>query len=183
MIFDAHRLIPTTGGPVTVRPFSFAAPLDSGSSRPVKRRIFRICLLLVLSTALLFAAWTWFRPYDWNPDPGARCTVVATLVTPDVTFYWVEVHLNVNPGMSHDLRKPVFLQTGSGAKLQPADTTLASIDGKTSTEIWFKFWLDSAQIKGPLNLHLNDGVLAIKKSALEPKLGGSEFRNFTTNQW
>lgn len=85
--------------------------------------------------------------------------------------------------MSHDLQKPVYLQTASGTQLQPADTTLAGEDGKTTTEIWFKFWLDSPQIKGPLNLHLNDGHLAIKRSAMAPELGTSDFRNFTTNQW
>jgi hypothetical protein len=149
----------------------------------VKRQIFRSCILACLLVASAFAGWTWFRPYDWKPDPGARCKVVATLVTPDVSFYWVEVHLEITPGLAHDLQKPVFLQTASGTKLQPADTTLAGTDGKTTSEIWFKFWLDSTQIQGPLDLHLNDGKLSIKRSNLPPKLGNSEFRNFTTNQW
>ena len=91
--------------------------------------------------------------------------------------------MEITPGLTHDLQKPVFLQTASGTKLQPADTTLAGTDGKTTSEIWFKFWLDSTQIAGPLDLHLNDAKLSIKRSNLPPKLGNSEFRNFTTNQW
>jgi hypothetical protein len=163
--------------------FSFAARRDSSSPACVTRQIFRYCLLVGLLGAVGFACWTWFRPYDWSPDPGARCKVIATLVTPDVSFYWVEVHLKINPGMSHDLQKPVYLQTATGTKLQPADTTLAGEDGKTTTEIWFKFWLDSSQIEGPLNLHLNDGQLSIKRTSRAPELGTSDFRNFTTNQW
>lgn len=147
------------------------------------RQIFRTCLALGLSVAAAFAAWTWFRPYDWNPDPAARCKVVATLVTPDMSFFWVEVHLKIKPGMSHDLQKPVFLKTASGTQLQPADTTLAGADGKTTTELWFKFWLDSTQIQGPLSLHLNDGILSIKRSSEKPRIGHSEFRNFTTRDW
>jgi hypothetical protein len=131
----------------------------------------------------MFAAWTWFRPYDWNPDPDARCKVLETLVTPDKSFYWVEVHLKVNPGMSHDLRKPVYLLTAADARLQPADTTFAGEYGKTTTEIWFKFWLDSSQIEGPLKLHINDGELSIKRTSQAPDIGNPGFSNFTTNQW
>ena len=85
--------------------------------------------------------------------------------------------------MSHDLRKPVYLETATGTKLQPADTTLAGEDGNTTTALWFKFWLEAPQLAGPLTLHLNDGQLAIKQNTLAPKLGTAGSRNFTTNQW
>lgn len=147
------------------------------------RQTLRFCLWGSLLIASAFALWAWFRPYDWNPDPAARCTVVASLVTPDTSFYWLEVHVKMNPGMSHDLQKPVYLHTGDAVKLEPADTTLAGEDGKVMTEMWFKFWLDSTQIKGPLHLQINEGKLLIKQSSAVPNVGKADFKNYTTNDW
>ena len=69
-------------------------------------------------------------PYAWRPDPAARCKVVETLVTRDQSFFWVDVHLKVNPGMTHDLRKTVRLETATGARHEPADTTFAGTEGR-----------------------------------------------------
>ena len=135
-----------------------------------------VCLL----AAAAFAAWSWFRPYAWHPDPEARCQVVETLVTRDQSFFWVHVHLKVNPGMTHDLLKPVRLVTASGHALEP---TFGSNEGQDTTDIWLKFWLESADLSLPLTLHLNDGTLMIKTSAGVPQLANSASRNFTTNQW
>lgn len=130
-----------------------------------------------------FAAWSWFRPYSWKPDPSARCEIVATLVTRDQSYFWVNVHLKVNPGANHDLQKPVWLQTSRGVKLEPADTTLGGKDGQAVTEIWLKFWLEAADLEGALVLHLNDGKLTVKSGNEAPQLKDSAYRNFTTNRW
>ncbi|MES2659889.1 MAG: hypothetical protein V4689_14815 [Verrucomicrobiota bacterium] len=136
------------------------------------------CLLL----SAAFAAWTWLRPYDFRPDPAARCEVIETLVTRDQSFFWVHVHLKVIPGMRHDLQIPVTLATANGPK-QPADTTFAGTDPLNPEEIWFKFWLDSSDLAGPLNLELNGGKLSVKAHPHTPDLGSDAFQNFTTNHW
>lgn len=138
-----------------------------------------VCLLV----SAAFAAWAWFRPYAWNPDSAARSEVVETLVTRDQSFYWVNVHLKLNPGMTHDLQKPVRLETAAGKMIEPADTTFGALAGQETTDIWLKFWLDSADLTNSLTLHLNDGKLLVKASDGVPELEHSEFRNFTTNQW
>ena len=173
----------TAGGPETVRPFSFAASLPAGSSSGVTRKILRYSLMTCLLVSSAFAAWSWMRPYSWRADPAARCTVTETLVTRDHSFFWVDVHLKVNPDMTHDLRKPVRLESAAGKKFEPADTTLVGTPGQGTTEIWFKFWLESADLQGPLTLHLNDGKLMVKSRDGVPDLGSSTYRNFTTNHW
>ncbi len=147
------------------------------------RQILRYSLLVCLLVSAGFAAWSWLRPYAWHPDSAARCKVLETLVTRDRAFFWVDVHLKMNPGMTHDLQKPVFLQTAAGTKLEPADTTFGGNDGQSAAEIWLKFWLEPADLAGPLALHLNDGKLLVKANQGIPELGTSTYRNFTTNQW
>jgi hypothetical protein len=137
------------------------------------------CLLV----SAAFAAWSWFRPYAWNTDPAARCQIEETLVTRDQSFFWVDVHLKVNPKMTHDLQKPVFLVTAGGKRIESADTTFGGKEGQGTTDIWLKFWLEPADLTSPLTLHLNDGKLVVKASGGVPELANSEFRNFTTNQW
>jgi hypothetical protein len=149
----------------------------------VLRLILRYSLIASLFAATVFAAWSWFRPYAWSSDAGARCEVVGALVTRDQSFYWLNVHLKVNPGMNHDLQKRVRLEGSPGVYLEPADTTLVGKDGQAISEIWFKFWLESSHLEGPLTLYLNEGKLSIKSSQGIPDLGNSGYRNFVTNHW
>ncbi len=134
-------------------------------------------VVLIISTA--FAMWAWLRPYEWSPDPAALSEVQGVNLTLDHSFFWLEAHLRVNPGASHDLSKPVFLLTAQGRKLEPADTTFAGADGKDPQEIWLKFWLDSKDIAGPLELHINGGKLLVKTQSGIPTK--SVFH--TTNRW
>ncbi len=136
---------------------------------------------LVLSAA--FAAWAWLQPYAWWPDSGARCKVVETLVTRDASFCWINVHLKVNPGMSHDMKKPVVLESADQGRWGPADTTVAGSDLENPEEIWFKFWLDREKLAGPLTLRLNDGSLSIKSRNGIPEIENGRHRNFTTHRW
>lgn len=144
-----------------------------------KLRIF-LGIALLLTTA--FAAWGWLRPYAWRSDPAARAKVTGVLVTRDRSYFWLETHLKMIPGQEHDLRQPVFLETPAG-KLEPADTTFAGQEGKGTTELWFKFWLDEKQAAGPLTLHLNEGRLMIRTREGLPVLENSDSRHFTTHQW
>lgn len=147
------------------------------------RRILRYSLLLLLLVSTAFAAWSWFRPYSWSPDPAARGKVVETLVTRDHSYFWVNVHLKMNAGETHDLQQPVRLETSRGTLLEPADTTLVGSDTQAITEIWFKFWLEAADLDGPLTLQLNRGKLAVKSERGVPDLGSPAYRNFTTQHW
>lgn len=148
----------------------------------MKRQTLRYSLWFCLLLSSAFAAWTWFRPYSWHSDPAARCQVRETQVTRDLAFFWVEVHLKVNPGMTHDLQKPIRLETAAGKKLVP-DTTFGGNEGLGTTDIWPKFWLESADIEGVLTLYLNDGKLIIKSNQGIPPLETAQFRNYTTDQW
>ena len=89
----------------------------------------------------------------------------------------------MNPGMTHDLQKPVLLRTAGGRLLEPADTTFGSIDGQATTDIWLKFWLDATDLTHTLDLQINDGKLAVKASEGVPQLVNFAAKNFTTNQW
>ena len=130
----------------------------------------------------MFAAWSWLRPYAWNVDSAARCKVVGTQVKQDASYFWVDVHLKLNAGATHDLMKPVRLVTAKG-ELEPADTTLGGQKGVGTTDLWFKFWLDETQIDGPLTLRINDGSLVIRKGQGMPALGSSKVEYFTSSRW
>ncbi len=136
---------------------------------------------LVVSSA--FAAWAWLRPYAWRSDDAARCKVVETLVTRDTAFCWVNVHLKVKSGRSHDLEKPVALETADGRRFGPADTTFGGKDLKQPEDLWFRFWVDREVLAGPLTLHVNDGRLVIKSGTGIPEIENGGYRNFTTHRW
>lgn len=147
--------------------------------RPSLRTLLIVCLIL----SAAFAAWTWLRPYEWNPDPQARAKIVSTLVTRDHGYFWVETHLKFRADQIHDLEQPVFLLTADGKKFAPADTTFSANPAKPGAEIWYKFWLEPAELSGPLTLHLNGGKLLVKSRAGVPELSHAQFRNFTSNHW
>lgn len=142
---------------------------------------------MILVAALLvsagFAAWSWLRPYSWQVDPAARCKVVGSQVKKDVSNFWVDVHLEVRPGMTHDLMKPVRLITAAGREIEPADTTLGGKTGGGTTDLWFKFWLEISDLDGPLKLQINDGSLEIRSGSGIPRLGASDLEYFTTSRW
>lgn len=150
---------------------------------PVKQPTLRVILVLALLASSAFAAWSWLRPYAWNPDPKARCRVEGVQVRKDQSYHWVDIHLKVSSGQTHDLAKPVRLQTHSGRNLEPADTTLGSEQGGGTTDLWFKFWLEPGDIDGPLTLLINDGTLLIKSDKGPPELGETNVKYFVTQHW
>jgi hypothetical protein len=173
----------TAGGPATARPFSFAEMTPLVSPEPVKRPTLRVFLMAALVVSAAFAAWGWLRPYAWRIDAAARCKVVGVQVKNDASYHWLDAHLEVTPGQTHDLMKPVRLVTAAGRELEPADTTLGGETGGSTTDLWFKFWLEPADFNGPLKLRINDGSLVIRTGSGIPGLGASQLEYFTTSRW
>ena len=166
------------------RPF-FRLPVrtSAATARCVKRPALRVFLVMALLVSAGFAAWSWLRPYDWKPDPAARSRVGAVQVKKDRSFYWLDAHLKLRAGETHDLMKPVRLLTSSGREIEPADTTLGGTAGEGTTELWFKFWLEPADFSGPLKLRINDGVLNVRSGSGVPRLGRSGLEVFPTSRW
>ena len=149
----------------------------------VKRPTLRGFLVVALLVSTAFAAWSWLRPYAWSVDPAARCKVVGSQVRKDGSYFWLDARLKVSPGKTHDLMKPVRLITAAGRELEPADTTLGGETRGGTTDLWFKFWLESADLNGPLELRINDGSLVIRSGSGIPRLGSSNIEYFTTSRW
>lgn len=140
-------------------------------------------LLLILLVAVVFAAWSWLRPYEWRPDPGARCRIVGVELTRDHANHWLQVHLRPAGPQSHDWRKPVRLVADGGRELEPADTRMTGSPEHGITDLWFKFWLENGDLAGPLRLRVNDGMLTVKAKPGEPALGLSGRKYFSSNRW
>lgn len=149
------------------------------------RRRFRISLAALLALAVLFAVWGWFRPYEWRPDPKARCEVRGVEVRRDHGYCWVNAHVVMRPGERHDLMKPVWLEISGGPeeRHEPADTTLGGREGEGTTEIWFRFWIEEKELAHPLVLYVNDGALVLKANSGVPNLGTAGTKHFVTNRW
>lgn len=163
--------------------FRFAAAVEFASSGGAMRKIFRYVLMVSLLIVSTGAAWVWFRPYSWTSDPAAGCKIEGVQLKRDQSYYWVTVHLTVNPGMTHDLQKNVYLKIAQGATFEPADSTFVNEKNQPVSEIWFKFWLDSESLKSPLTLHLNDGALVIKSTEGIPALEDTGALNFMSSNW
>ena len=147
------------------------------------RSRFRGLLIIGLLASTGFAAWTWFRPYSWSPDPAARCRVVGSQLRKDQSFYWLELHLKVNDGETHDLARPVLLVMADGREIEPADTTLGGSEERGTSDLWFKFWLEEADLQQPLRLRINEGSLVIRSGTGVPRLGASNQKFFATSGW
>jgi hypothetical protein len=147
------------------------------------RKSFRKVLIGAFVLSAVFAAWAWFRPYEWGADKGAHCRVLGCQVKQDRTNYWVDVHLKMRSAEEHDLMKPVLLLTSAGRKLEPADTTMVGDNEVKMRELWFKFWLEKEDMEGGLKLQINDGQLSVRSSRGLPLLGDDGMRYFVTDHW
>lgn len=140
-------------------------------------------LWMALLAAVVFAGWSWFRPYEWRADPGARMRIVSVAVTRDHGHCWVDIHLQPAGAGAHDWSKPVRLVLGGGRELEAADTRMAGDLARGMTGLWLKFWLENDELRGPLRLRLNDGTLAVKQGDGLPALGMSGRKVFTSSNW
>lgn len=137
--------------------------------------------MLVASAA--FAVWSWMRPYEWGADPEARAKIVAVSLQRDHSYHWLDVRLKIRPGMEHDLQIPVYLKTAARPRVEAADTTLAGDVDRPIDELFLRFWLESGDLDGPINLHLNDGTLSVRNGNGEPKMGNDGRSHFQTRNW
>jgi hypothetical protein len=140
-----------------------------------------MALAIVVSTFV--AAVMWSEKYEAYPDPAARYKIDAVQLRTDKDYVWLEAHLKKNGNKEHDLRKPVLLITADGTEHEPADNTFAGSPEKGFTDIWLKFWLEKKDLKGPLNLKINNGVLKIKSSQPSPALDGEKDTIFKSSDW
>jgi len=149
----------------------------------VSRKTFRLILAALLVISGFFAAWSWLQPYEWSPDPAARCRVVGCLVEKDYSNYWVSLQLKVPSDQEHDLEQPVRLLLGGGGELEPADTTLVGDKEQPVRVIWLKFWLEEEQFAGPMALKINGGKLTVRSGSGIPKLRSDGKRFYVTHRW
>ncbi len=140
-------------------------------------------LYLMLAVSAAFAVWSWTRPYEWRADPATRAKIVAAGLQRDHSYHWLDLRLKVRPGMEHDLKLPVFLETASRPQVEPADTTLAGDVDRPIDEIFLRFWLESGDLDGPIQLHLNEGVLSVRTGNGEPRMSRDGRANFQTRRW
>jgi hypothetical protein len=146
----------------------------------LNRRIKLLSACLAIS--LVFAGWTWLRPYEWGRDPGARYCIVHASLEPDHSFFWLRLYLKQAGPQSHDLTKPVALILADGREVEPADTGLEGDETHPNINIDLKFWLEGKDLAGPLRLKLNDGTLTVRKETGPPPVSDS-IRYFNTANW
>jgi hypothetical protein len=137
---------------------------------------------LLISSA--FAAWMWYRPFDFSPDPAARFHIDRAALRRDQSFYWLDLHLLRNGKTAHDMDKPIRLETSTGRMIMPADVTLVSPgEAKDCDEIGLKFWLHSSDLAGSLGLHMNGGTLRVKSNPGIPSLPDAATRALSSTRW
>lgn len=149
----------------------------------VTLNFFRKILYTALAICVVYGSWIWLRPYEWKSDPAARFKIVAAQVTEDRSYFWLDLHLKKTGEKPHDLEKPVRLITLDGIRHEPAKTDFAGNPLSGTSDIWFRFWLEEKDLRGPLSLQLNDGSLSVKTSQRFPKIRSSGARAFHTNRW
>jgi len=147
------------------------------------RQVFRFAVAIVLVVLTVIAAMLWTAEYDSSPDPAARFEVQSARLTPDRDFVWLEIHLKKSGEENHSLERLVHLVTNDGIEQDPADTTFAGTPEEGFTDIWYKFWLEQADLEGELVLKINEGELIIKKSQARPLLGDGDERVFKSSDW
>lgn len=164
-------------------PFSFAVVARSTTNYGMKRQMIRLAMALALVVSTVIVAMMWSVKYEADPDPAARFKIEAVQLRNDKGYVWLEAHLKKSGKKNHDLLKPVRLVTADGTEHEPADTTFSGAPEKGFTDIWFKFWLEKKDLKGPLNLKINGGVLKIKRSQSVPTLDGEKDTVFKSSDW
>ena len=156
---------------------------DSLVMAVMKRQMIRLLLAVLVVALTAVAAKVWTVKYDRDPDPKARFVIEAAQVSRDRSYRWVELHLRKSGEADHDLFKPVRLLTTDGTEHEPADTTFSGSPEKGFTDIWLKFWLVEADLKGQLSLLINDGKLQVKTSEGLPSTDDDGKAVFKSADW
>ena len=136
-------------------------------------------LAVCLAISLVFAGWTWMRPYEWGSDASARYRIVYTSLQRDHSFCWIGVHLEHVGNEMHDFHKPVALVLADGREIEPAEFAATEEEFQS---IDYRFWLEEKDLRGPLRLKLNDGTLTVRKES-GPVPVTDSIRYFNTANW
>ncbi|MEK7948887.1 hypothetical protein [Luteolibacter soli] len=140
-----------------------------------RTKLLAVCLVI----SLVFAGWTWTRPYEWSHDAKARYHIAYASLDKDRSYYWVGVHLERDGREEHDFHKPVALVLADGRELEPAEFSNTEEDFQS---IDYRFWVEEKDMTGPLRMKLNDGTLTIRKKSGPPPVIDS-IRYFNTANW
>jgi len=159
-------------------------------------------LLLALGVSVVFAAWQWFRPYAWSPDPAARFTVSQCMVERDHADLWLRVFLKPRKGQVMDFSQPIHLLTSSGKRHEPAQMEQvgsapgdgdapAPVRGASGApempsnveQVVFSFWLSEADFAGPMKLEINGSSLEIRSDNTLPRVADGGFRVYNSSGW
>lgn len=130
----------------------------------MKRQLLRLSLASLLVAVTFLAVMLWTGKYDRDPDPRARYRIDAARLDRDRSYSWLEIHLRKDGEENHDMLQPVLLVTADGTEHEPADTTFAGGPEMGFTDIWFKFWLENADLEGKIDLRINGGTLRVKEN-------------------
>lgn len=142
-----------------------------------------LILLAALLLAIGFAAWQNFRPYQWGAPEAALYRIDYAEAKPDGNFWWVNLRLSRSGDQNHDFMKPTRLVTASGRELEPADTaTEGTYTEAAITGMFLRFWVETGDMTGPLDLKLNDGKLSVRTGTGLPETGGAA-KIHRTNNW
>ena len=137
----------------------------------------------LLAASAAFAGWSWFRPYAWSPDPAARCKIVGTQVTRDHSYFWVDVHLKVNPGTPTICRKPVTPETARGDRTGTRRHHVCWKRGPAHHRYLVQILAGARRPRAARSpSHLTTGNSSSNAKPGIPKLGAT-YRNFPTNHW
>ncbi|BCX49510.1 hypothetical protein HAHE_34180 [Haloferula helveola] len=142
---------------------------------------------------MAWAAWQWFRPYEWAPDPAALAKINFSQVRRDRDYHWLDVRVRILDPARHDLSKGVALVFPDGREKRPDGLTLEGqgesgldADGPSLAHveaISFRFWMEPGDLSGPLQLQLNDGLLKVRSKSGPPELEDGETETFYTCRW
>ena len=151
-------------------------------------------LLLALGVSLVFAAWQWFRPYAWNPDPAARFTVNQCMVERDHANLWLKVFLQPLKGQVMDFTQPIRLVTAADKQHELAEVVQIGAEEKENAsppaeapdkveQVVISFWLSEADFAGPMKLEINGASLQIRSGDTLPRVADGGFRVYNSSGW
>lgn len=149
----------------------------------MKRQLLLFCVAGSLVAVASIGAMIWSSGYEKNPDVDALFETQAVQLKPDRRYVWLKIHLKRTSEKDHDLMKPLQLLTADNKQREPDNIQFAGNPEDGFTDIWVSFWMEQNELKGKMDLKINDGVLKIKESEAVPALRGVETKVFKSSDW
>lgn len=101
----------------------------------------------------------------------------------DLSYHWLDLHLEARDGVVPDLRQPALLLTANGRMIAPADITMDGAWGREVRGLWLKFWLEPNDLDGPLRLKIMGAELRVREGRGTPTLEHASERVFNSCYW